>query len=100
MREREKKRGRKRERAEGGINNESYRASSLMRLAHISKNSMVWLPGRGYGSPPVESTEEVSEEASEPSRPWAWDTGGVEGAEASPSTTSPFSVLSFFRAIL
>lgn len=48
----------------------SYRASSLIRLAHISKNSMVWLPGRGTDAlspPPVESMDEVSEEAKEPS---------------------------------
>lgn len=47
----------------------SYRASSLIRFAHISKNSMVWLPGRGTvgESPPVESMDEVNDEAKEPS---------------------------------
>lgn len=40
-----------------------------MRFAHISKNSMVWLPGRGKValSPPAESVDEVSEDAKEPS---------------------------------
>jgi len=48
----------------------SYRASSLIRFAHISKNSMVWLPGRGTGMmspPPVESMDEVKDDAKEPS---------------------------------
>lgn len=48
----------------------SYRASSLIRFAHISKNSMVWLPGRGtdvLSPPPVESMDEVSDDAREPS---------------------------------
>lgn len=48
----------------------SYRASSLIRFAHISKNSMVWLPGRGIDAlspPPVESMEEVNDDAKEPS---------------------------------
>lgn len=47
----------------------SYRASSLIRFAHISKNSMVWLPGRGTDmlSPAVESMDEVRDEAKEPS---------------------------------
>lgn len=48
----------------------SYRASSLIRFAHISKNSMVWLPGRGtdaLSAPPVESMDEVNDEAKEPS---------------------------------
>lgn len=48
----------------------SYRASSLIRFAHISKNSMVWLPGRGMfelSPPPVESMDEVNDEPKEPS---------------------------------
>lgn len=48
----------------------SYRASNLIRFAHISKNSMVWLPGRGtvgVSAPPVDSMDEVSDEAREPS---------------------------------
>ena len=42
----------------------------LIRFAHISKNSMVWLPGRGTGAmspPPAESMDEVSDDAKEPS---------------------------------
>lgn len=48
----------------------SYRASNLIRFAHISKNSMVWLPGRGtdvLSTPPVESVDDASEDAREPS---------------------------------
>ena len=48
----------------------SYRASSLIRFAHISKNSMVWLPGRGtvaLSPPPDESMDEVKDDAKEPS---------------------------------
>lgn len=111
--EMERQRGRVQEAREGQKDKEvskrkdmramaSYRASSLMRLAHISKNSMVWLPGRGHISPPVESTEEVKEEAREPSACLAPPTGGVEGAEPSPIITSSepfFSPLSFFRVV-
>lgn len=86
----------------------SYRASSLMRLAHISKNSMVWLPGRGTAvigarSPPVESTEEVSEEARELSEALV---GGIEVAGVAfslvPSVWDPPSAAaaaSFLRAV-
>ncbi len=77
----------------------SYRASSLMRLAHISKNSMVWLPGRGRISPMVESTEDVKEEAREPSAAFPMDIGGVEGADASPFAASSHSFFSFFRVV-
>lgn len=48
----------------------SYRASNLIRFAHISKNSIVWLPGRGtdaLSTPPVESVDEASDDAREPS---------------------------------
>lgn len=45
----------------------SYRASSLIRFAHISKNSMVWLPGRGKEASPVESVDEVNDDVKEPS---------------------------------
>ena len=77
----------------------SYRASSLMRLAHISKNSMVWLPGRGYGvtSPPPESTDEVSEDASEPSEGLAGMATGT-GAEA-PSPLASDTSASFLRVV-
>lgn len=67
-------------------NTENYRASSLMRFAHISKNSIVWLPGRGKESPLAESTEDVSEDAKEPSDP-------LTDASALASPPSP----SFFR---
>lgn len=68
----------------------SYRASSLIRFAHISKNSMVWLPGRGteaMSAPPVESMDEVSDEAKEPSDALAGGAApGVTGMSA-PSTS-------------
>ena len=57
-----------------------------MRFAHISKNSIVWLPGLGKESPPAESTEDVSEEAREASDP-------LTGSSALVSAPSP----SFFR---
>lgn len=68
----------------------SYRASSLIRFAHISKNSMVWLPGRGtdvLSPPPVESMDEVNEEAKEPSEALVectrLDVAGPSGASTS-----------------
>lgn len=69
----------------------SYRASSLMRLAHISKNSMVWLPGRGadmaLSQPPVESMDEVNDDANEPSAALAECTR-LETTEPSATSTS------------
>lgn len=73
----------------------SYRASSLIRFAHISKNSMVWLPGLGVGvlsAPPDESMDEVREEPKEPSAVLVGCTElGVAGASA--PSTSPFTVV-------
>lgn len=37
-------------------------ASILIRFAHISKNSIVWLPDLGVNSVVEESSEEVTEE--------------------------------------
>lgn len=37
-------------------------ASILIRFAHISKNSIVWLPDLGVNSAAEESSEEVTDE--------------------------------------
>lgn len=56
----------------------AYRARIFIKFAHISKNSMVWLPGRGTKSVMPESTDEVRDEGTEPSDDFA-------GASASES---------------
>lgn len=74
----------------------SYRASSLIRFAHISKNSMVWLPGRGtvpLSPPPVESMEEVNDEAKEPSAALGGRVLLPDMGEASPPSASPLTVV-------
>lgn len=73
----------------------SYRASSLIRFAHISKNSMVWLPGRGadvLSPPPVESMDEVRDEAKEPSAALVECTR-LETAEPSAASASALMVV-------
>ncbi len=47
----------------------------------------------------VESTEDVKEEAREPSAAFPMDIGGVEGADASPFAASSHSFFSFFRVV-
>lgn len=47
-------------------------ASILIRFAHISKNSIVWLPDLGVNSVAEESSEEVADEVREISEDFPW----------------------------